>query len=74
MFLDLRSNFDVLDVDVAAPPETKKETSVAQQMSIADMGPNIDRLWSYTCPMTKGRNVSSMTWNKLNPVSRGHHI
>nr|XP_002131353.1 WD repeat-containing protein 78 [Ciona intestinalis]BCG62024.1 WD repeat-containing protein 78 [Ciona intestinalis] len=31
------------------------------------IGPTIDRLWSYSSPMTKGRNVSSMTWNKVNP-------
>lgn len=34
---------------------------------IADMGPNLDRLWSYYCPLTKGRNVSCLTWNKSNP-------
>lgn len=49
--------------------ELEKEMSANQQLSVSDMGPNFDRLWSYQCPLTKGRNVSSMSWNKLNPVS-----
>jgi hypothetical protein len=49
--------------------ELDKDSSATQQLSVADMGPNFDRLWSYQCPLTKGRNVSSLTWNKLNPVS-----
>ncbi|XP_071117198.1 dynein axonemal intermediate chain 4-like [Haliotis cracherodii] len=44
-----------------------REVSSMTQTSVADMGPNLDRLWSYSCPLTKGRNVSCMTWNKLNP-------
>ncbi|XP_063442317.1 dynein axonemal intermediate chain 4-like isoform X1 [Mytilus trossulus] len=47
--------------------ELEKEMSANQQLSVSDMGPNFDRLWSYQCPLTKGRNVSSMSWNKLNP-------
>ena len=34
---------------------------------MTDMGPNLDRLWAYVCPMTKGRNVSCIAWNKMNP-------
>lgn len=26
----------------------------------------LERLWSYYCPLTKGRNVSCMVWNKAN--------
>ncbi|XP_014378945.2 WD repeat-containing protein 78 isoform X3 [Alligator sinensis] len=29
--------------------------------------PSLERLWSYTCDLTSGHNVSSMAWNKLNP-------
>ncbi|CAL1536674.1 unnamed protein product [Lymnaea stagnalis] len=32
-----------------------------------DMGPNLDRLWSYACILTRGKNVSCMAWNKSNP-------
>lgn len=31
-----------------------------------DMGPTLDRLWSYGCDITMGRNVSSLAWNRLN--------
>lgn len=30
---------------------------------------NLERLWSFTCDLTKGLNVSSLAWNKANPVS-----
>ncbi|XP_002733663.1 dynein axonemal intermediate chain 4-like [Saccoglossus kowalevskii] len=35
-------------------------------VSIAQLGPNIDRLWAYSCSITKSRNVSCMSWNKIN--------
>ncbi|XP_033737005.1 WD repeat-containing protein 78-like isoform X1 [Pecten maximus] len=55
--------FDIVpDIDNASAA-----ANPTQQISVADMGPNVDRLWAYSCPMTKGRNVSCMTWNKLNP-------
>uniref|UniRef100_A0A8C8UF31 Dynein axonemal intermediate chain 4 n=1 Tax=Peromyscus maniculatus bairdii TaxID=230844 RepID=A0A8C8UF31_PERMB len=28
---------------------------------------NLERLWSFTCDLTKGLNVSSLAWNKANP-------
>lgn len=33
---------------------------------LVTMGPTVDRLWAYSCSITKGRNVSSMAWNKVN--------
>uniref|UniRef100_H2YQ56 Dynein axonemal intermediate chain 4 n=1 Tax=Ciona savignyi TaxID=51511 RepID=H2YQ56_CIOSA len=33
---------------------------------MTSIGPTLDRLWSYSSTMTKGRNVSSMVWNKIN--------
>ncbi|XP_060071866.1 dynein axonemal intermediate chain 4-like [Ylistrum balloti] len=55
--------YDIVpDIDNAS-----EAANPTQQISVADMGPNVDRLWAYSCPMTKGRNVSCMTWNKLNP-------
>lgn len=58
----LYRGFDIIpDID-------REGSSVSsQQISVADMGPTFDRLWAYTCALTKGRNVSSMSWNKLNP-------
>uniref|UniRef100_A0A670YHM4 Dynein axonemal intermediate chain 4 n=1 Tax=Pseudonaja textilis TaxID=8673 RepID=A0A670YHM4_PSETE len=29
--------------------------------------PSMEALWSYGCSLTKGKNVSCMAWNKLNP-------
>nr|XP_038038631.1 dynein intermediate chain 4, axonemal isoform X3 [Anas platyrhynchos] len=29
--------------------------------------PSLEQLWSYTCDLTQGLNVSSMAWNKVNP-------
>ncbi|KAM4872178.1 LOW QUALITY PROTEIN: dynein axonemal intermediate chain 4 [Thomomys bottae] len=28
---------------------------------------NLERLWSFSCDLTKGLNVSSLSWNKANP-------
>ncbi|KAJ8040489.1 WD repeat-containing protein 78 [Holothuria leucospilota] len=53
------------DIDVVKeePTEEQKNTPV----DIAQLGPNLDRLWAYSCLLTKGRNVSCMAWNRLNP-------
>ncbi|KAL5017570.1 hypothetical protein ScPMuIL_007159 [Solemya velum] len=51
----------VSDIDVETPEAPVKQTMVAA------VGPNFDRLWAYSCGLTKGRNVSSLSWNKLNP-------
>lgn len=37
--------------------------------SVTDAGPNLDRLWAYHCTLTKDRNISCVTWNRVNPVS-----
>jgi len=31
------------------------------------LGPTLERLWSYNCPLTMGKNVSCFAWNKVNP-------
>ena len=51
------------------PPEEppKKPQSASGAIAVSDMGPNLDRLWAYQCPMTKGRNVSCIAWNRVNP-------
>ncbi|XP_064607493.1 dynein axonemal intermediate chain 4-like [Liolophura sinensis] len=46
--------------------DKEKSEAVGGQISVADMGPNLDRLWSYNCPLTKGRNVSCLSWNSHN--------
>ncbi|XP_064626087.1 dynein axonemal intermediate chain 4-like isoform X1 [Lineus longissimus] len=55
--------FEIIeDIDKVKDEETKPG-----QIVVTDMGPNLDRLWSYQCPLTKGRNISCMSWNKVNP-------
>ncbi|KAL4236328.1 WD repeat-containing protein 78 [Mactra antiquata] len=47
-----------IDQDSSAAP---------QQLAVSDgVGPNFDRLWSYMCKATHGRNVSCLSWNKSN--------
>ncbi|RUS86621.1 hypothetical protein EGW08_005637 [Elysia chlorotica] len=43
--------------------DMEKSSAVAVQ----DLGPNLDRLWSYNCNLTRGKNVSCIAWNKSNP-------
>jgi hypothetical protein len=31
-------------------------------------GPSLEKLWTYSAPLTKERNVSCITWNKKNLV------
>ncbi|XP_070563890.1 dynein axonemal intermediate chain 4-like isoform X1 [Ptychodera flava] len=49
-------------------PDIDKEVDEEEASGpvIAQLGPNIDRLWPYKCSVTKGRNVSCMSWNKAN--------
>lgn len=48
-------------------PDIDHESSSMTQLAVPDLGPNLDRLWSYICPLTKGHNVSCLAWNKSNP-------
>ncbi|XP_070195280.1 dynein axonemal intermediate chain 4-like isoform X2 [Littorina saxatilis] len=48
-------------------PDIDHELTNVNQIAVSDMGPNLDRLWSYFCPLTKGRNVACLAWNKSNP-------
>ena len=34
--------------------------------------PALERLWTFTCELSKGRSVSSMAWNTKNPVTQTH--
>lgn len=57
-----------LDVvpDIDAEKSDGEEASSAA-VTLAQLGPNLHKLWSYSCNLTKGRNVSCLAWNKLNP-------
>lgn len=45
----------------------KDEDDAPSRPVNAHIGPNLDRLWAYTCPLTVGHNVSCLAWNKINP-------
>ncbi len=81
MLTALISYHPVTDIDRIKPvEETETEDGETESVSepapppsvtepITQLGPNLDRLWAYTCNLTKGRNVSCMSWNKINSVS-----
>ncbi|XP_072367189.1 dynein axonemal intermediate chain 4 isoform X2 [Scyliorhinus torazame] len=46
---------------------TNAEEEVVESLMLLDiMSPKLHPLWSFTCNLTKGRNVSCMVWNKHN--------
>lgn len=53
--------------------EEEMETDLELELEIATeqstIPANLERLWSFACDLTKGLNVSSLAWNKANPVS-----
>ncbi|XP_028413051.1 WD repeat-containing protein 78-like isoform X2 [Dendronephthya gigantea] len=55
----------VPDVDVKVEKDPEKLPSPV--VSVTELGPNLDKLWTYSCSITKGRNVSCMAWNPQNP-------
>ena len=50
----------LLKTNAAGRMEEEEESSLT---------PALERLWAFSCELTAGRNVSSMAWNKTNPVS-----
>nr|XP_039271960.1 dynein intermediate chain 4, axonemal-like [Styela clava] len=54
----------IRDPDKVEPE--KDNAIVGSPDLLMTMGPTLDRLWAYSCSITKGRNVSGMAWNKMN--------
>ncbi|XP_051027950.1 dynein axonemal intermediate chain 4 [Acomys russatus] len=60
---------------VAVQEEVKKEDEEEMEMEVeleitteqSTIPANLERLWSFSCDLTKGLNVSSVSWNKANP-------
>ncbi|XP_066547950.1 dynein axonemal intermediate chain 4 isoform X2 [Amia ocellicauda] len=46
--------------------EVVKEETKGEGSSEKAVVPALERLWSFSCELTKGHNVSSMAWNKKN--------
>ncbi|XP_048581208.1 dynein axonemal intermediate chain 4-like isoform X2 [Nematostella vectensis] len=53
----------VPDIDAV----TEEEEQSATAKTLAQLGPSLNKLWAYSCNLTKGRNVSCVAWNKKNP-------
>ncbi|XP_059879510.1 dynein axonemal intermediate chain 4 [Delphinus delphis] len=62
------------EVKEEAKKEEEEETEIGSEQSTIPA--NLERLWSFSCDLTKGLNVSSLAWNKKNPdllaVGYGH--
>ncbi|XP_031233848.1 WD repeat-containing protein 78 isoform X2 [Mastomys coucha] len=54
-------------------PEKNDEEEAEMELDIeiateqSTIPANLERLWSFSCDLTKGLNVSSLSWNKANP-------
>ncbi len=48
--------------------QTQIEEESWTEKSKSSLSPFLEQLWVFKCELTKGRNVSCMTWNKKNPV------
>lgn len=57
------------NTDIDEKVEKDPDKLPSPVISLTELGPNLDKLWTYSCSMTKGRNVSCMAWNPQNPVS-----
>ena len=58
--IDLGFSFDDIKhvfVNICTDIDKEQEPSDKQVNLMPDMGPNFDRLWSYSCKLTAGRNV-----------------
>jgi len=48
--------------------DTNSKDENKTELVVTDVSPSLSYLWSYTCSITRGRNVSSIGWNATNPV------
>uniref|UniRef100_A0A8C9BD64 Dynein axonemal intermediate chain 4 n=1 Tax=Phocoena sinus TaxID=42100 RepID=A0A8C9BD64_PHOSS len=62
------------EVEEEVKKEEEEEIEIGSEQSTIPA--NLERLWSFSCDLTKGLNVSSLAWNKKNPdllaVGYGH--
>lgn len=64
---DLLEGEKVEEVEEEVKREEEEEIEIDAEQSTIPA--NLERLWSFSCDLTKGLNVSSLAWNKTNPVS-----
>ncbi|KAB1268115.1 WD repeat-containing protein 78, partial [Camelus dromedarius] len=62
------------EIEEEVKKEEEEEMEIGSEQSTIPA--NLERLWSFSCDLTKGLNVSSLAWNKTNPdllaVGYGH--
>ncbi|KAL7402638.1 hypothetical protein ABVT39_017820 [Epinephelus coioides] len=51
------------DSDSAVKPRTKDQSRKVEESSLS---PTLERLWAFSCELTRGCNITSMAWNKKN--------
>ncbi|KAM9351985.1 dynein axonemal intermediate chain 4-like [Symphorus nematophorus] len=52
------------DPDSTVKPGTKEQDEEGEESSSS---PTLERLWAFSCKLTRGRTITSMAWNKKNP-------
>uniref|UniRef100_A0A4W5RD87 Dynein axonemal intermediate chain 4 n=1 Tax=Hucho hucho TaxID=62062 RepID=A0A4W5RD87_9TELE len=55
---------DIVPKVVPTVVSRREESSLDEESTLT---PALERLWSFSCELTSGHNVSSMAWNKRNP-------
>ena len=48
---------------------TSKNLMTSTMMMSQEVAPSVERLWTYSCQLTRGRNVSCIAWCKANEVN-----
>lgn len=51
-------------------PATEEQSEEGDEGSSA---PTLERLWAFSCELTKGRNITSMAWNKKSLVTHAEN-
>ncbi|XP_071348649.1 dynein axonemal intermediate chain 4-like isoform X2 [Trachinotus anak] len=58
------SNTTGTDPDSTVKPRTEEQSEGDKTSYLT---PTLERLWAFSCELTRGWNVTSMSWNKKNP-------
>ncbi|OWK53898.1 WD repeat-containing protein 78, partial [Lonchura striata] len=66
---EVEEDEDEEDEDEEEEEEKQEEGAEPAQSPAEGAGPRLEQLWSYQCDLTWAHSVSSMAWNKVNPVS-----
>ncbi|XP_031172349.1 WD repeat-containing protein 78-like isoform X4 [Sander lucioperca] len=54
----------IKDPDSTVKPETEEKSEEGEESSSS---PTLERLWAFSCELTRGWNITCMVWNKENP-------